>query len=48
MSPIADDWHPWQIPEKHLKIEKHKNILCHECHVAGRKRGRSTTSVDSH
>jgi len=48
MSPIADDWHPWQIPEKHLKIEKHKNILCHECHVAGRKPKTECNECHSH
>lgn len=31
------DWHPWQIPAKHLAIAKHSEILCHECHLAGRK-----------
>ena len=37
MATTEKDWHPWQTPEKHLAIEKHKNILCHECHLAGRK-----------
>ena len=38
MASVDADWHPWQIPEKdHLKIDKHKNILCHECHLAGRR-----------
>ncbi len=37
-APIADaDWHPWQTPEKHLAVAKHKDILCHECHLGGRK-----------
>ncbi len=31
------DWHPWQTPEKHLAVEKHKEIQCYECHVAGRR-----------
>jgi hypothetical protein len=37
LPPIADDWHPWQVPQKHLSVEQHKNILCHECHVTGRR-----------
>ncbi len=37
LGPIAEDWHPWQAPEKHLAVAKHKNILCHECHVTGRR-----------
>jgi hypothetical protein len=31
------EWHPWQTPEDHLKVAKHKDILCHECHTNGRK-----------
>jgi hypothetical protein len=31
------DWHPWQLPQKYLEIKQHANVLCHECHVAGRK-----------
>jgi hypothetical protein len=31
------DWHPWEIPEKHLAIAKHAEIQCHECHLAGRR-----------
>jgi hypothetical protein len=31
------DWHPWEIPEKHLAIKKHAEIQCSECHLAGRR-----------
>ena len=31
------DWHPWEMPEKHLAIAKHKEILCHQCHSAGHR-----------
>jgi nitrate/TMAO reductase-like tetraheme cytochrome c subunit len=31
------DWHPWEMPEKHLAIAKHSQIQCHECHLAGRR-----------
>jgi hypothetical protein len=31
------DWHPWDIPEKHLAIPKHSEILCSSCHLAGRR-----------
>jgi hypothetical protein len=31
------NWHPWEIPEKHLAIKKHANIPCYECHLAGRR-----------
>ena len=36
-APTEQDWHPWQTPEKHLAVEKHKNIQCYECHLNGRK-----------
>jgi len=29
------DWHPWDLPAKHLAIEAHKNVLCSACHQAG-------------
>jgi len=31
------DWHPWEIPERHLAIAKHKEIQCSACHLAGRR-----------
>ncbi len=37
MTGAEKDWHPWQTPEKHLAVEKHKEIQCYECHVAGRR-----------
>ncbi len=42
------DWHPWQIPENHLAIEKHKNIQCYECHLAGRKPKTECNECHSH
>jgi hypothetical protein len=48
IGPVSEDWHPWQTPEKHLKIEKHKNILCHECHVAGRRPKTECNECHSH
>jgi nitrate/TMAO reductase-like tetraheme cytochrome c subunit len=48
MTRVESDWHPWQTPEKHLKIEKHKNILCHECHVTGRRPKTECNSCHSH
>jgi hypothetical protein len=42
------DWHPWQTPEKHLAIAKHKEILCHECHLAGRKPKTECNECHSH
>jgi nitrate/TMAO reductase-like tetraheme cytochrome c subunit len=33
----ANEWHPWQIGTKHLAAKKHSEILCHECHSAGRR-----------
>lgn len=46
--PATQDWHPWQTPEKHLKIEKHKNILCSECHIAGRRPKTECNECHSH
>jgi NapC/NirT cytochrome c family, N-terminal region len=37
MPTSAQEWHPWVMPAKHLEIEKHKSIQCHECHEGGRK-----------
>jgi hypothetical protein len=31
------EWHPWQLPQKYLEVKEHKSVLCHECHLAGRK-----------
>ncbi|MFT3764229.1 MAG: NapC/NirT family cytochrome c [Minicystis sp.] len=31
------DWHPWDMPEKHLAITKHAQIQCSACHLAGRR-----------
>lgn len=31
------EWHPWEMPEKHLAIAKHSEILCSDCHLAGRR-----------
>lgn len=31
------DWHPWEQPQKHLEIAKHAEILCSDCHMAGRR-----------
>ncbi len=42
------DWHPWQTPEKHLAVAKHKNILCHECHLAGRRPKTECNECHSH
>lgn len=47
-NPGPDDWHPWQVPEKHLKVEQHKGILCHECHVAGRRPKTECNECHSH
>ncbi len=48
MPKIEAEWHPWQTPESHLKVEKHKNILCHECHVTGRRPKTECNSCHSH
>lgn len=37
ISAPGTDWHPWQIGTKHLAVKKHSEILCHECHTAGRR-----------
>ncbi len=31
------DWHPWEMPEKHLAVAQHSKILCSSCHLAGRR-----------
>ena len=31
------EWHPWEIPEKHLAIKEHDKLLCSACHLAGRR-----------
>jgi hypothetical protein len=33
----AEKWHPWEMPEKHLAVAKHKELQCHQCHAAGHK-----------
>ncbi|MGO8997886.1 MAG: NapC/NirT family cytochrome c [Polyangiaceae bacterium] len=48
MTTTEKDWHPWQTPEKHLAVEKHKEILCHECHLAGRKPKTECNECHSH
>jgi hypothetical protein len=48
MTSTEKDWHPWQTPEKHLAVEKHKDILCHECHLAGRKPKTECNECHSH
>ena len=48
MTTTEKDWHPWQTPEKHLAVEKHKDILCHECHLAGRKPKTECNECHSH
>jgi hypothetical protein len=48
MTTTEQDWHPWQTPEKHLAVEKHKEILCHECHLAGRKPKTECNECHSH
>ena len=37
MTNALPNWHPWEIPEKHLAIAKHAEIQCYECHLAGRR-----------
>jgi hypothetical protein len=48
MAAVEKDWHPWQMPEKHLKIEKHKEIQCYECHVMGRRPKTECNECHSH
>ena len=48
MTTTEKDWHPWQTPEKHLAVEKHKDILCYECHLAGRKPKTECNECHSH
>ncbi|MFO0757709.1 MAG: cytochrome c3 family protein [Byssovorax sp.] len=31
------EWHPWEAPQKHLEVKQHANVLCSDCHLAGRK-----------
>ena len=42
------DWHPWQLPQKYLEIKEHANVLCHECHIAGRKPKTECNECHSH
>jgi nitrate/TMAO reductase-like tetraheme cytochrome c subunit len=39
VDPLADteDWHPWEMPAEHLKIQAHKNVACYQCHEAGKR-----------
>jgi hypothetical protein len=30
------DWHPWQLPSTGLDIPAHKELICSNCHKAGR------------
>jgi hypothetical protein len=48
MASVEKDWHPWQMPEKHLAVPQHKEILCHECHVAGRRPKTECNECHSH
>jgi hypothetical protein len=48
MAASENDWHPWQTPEKHLAVAKHSEILCHECHVAGRRPKTECNECHSH
>ncbi len=48
MGSVEKDWHPWQMPEKHLAIAKHKEIQCYECHVAGRRPKTECNECHSH
>ncbi len=48
MTAVDGDWHPWQTPEKHLAVEKHKNIQCHECHESGMKPKTECNECHSH
>ncbi len=48
MTATEKEWHPWQTPEKHLAVEKHKNIQCYECHLAGRKPKTECNECHSH
>jgi hypothetical protein len=48
MASTDSDWHPWQTPEDHLKVAKHKDILCHECHLNGRKPKTECNECHSH
>jgi len=48
LSASEKDWHPWQLPQKYLEIKEHKNVLCHECHIAGRKPKTECNECHSH
>ena len=48
MTTFEKDWHPWQIPEKHLAIAQHKEIQCYECHLAGRRPKTECNECHSH
>jgi hypothetical protein len=48
MESTQREWHPWQTPEKHLAIAEHSEILCHECHVAGRRPKTECNECHSH
>ena len=37
MAASEKNWHPWEMPPKHLEIQKHSQIQCYECHLAGRR-----------
>jgi hypothetical protein len=41
-------WHPWQTPQKHLDVAKHKEIQCYECHLNGRKPKTECNECHSH
>jgi hypothetical protein len=48
MATSESDWHPWQQPQKYLEISQHKSVLCHECHLDGRKPKTECNECHSH
>ena len=48
LGPPDADWHPWQMPEKYLGVAEHKNVMCHECHVEGRRPKTECNECHSH
>ncbi len=37
MPATEEEWHPWKMPAKHVAIEAHEALTCHQCHAAGRR-----------
>lgn len=48
MTKIEKDWHPWQIPEKYVSVEQHKEVQCYECHLMGRRPKTECNECHSH